>query len=1068
MCQIKASKLGILAKTLFLSKNTPFTIYDAAAGSGKTYTLVKEYLTIVLQAKTEGYYKYILAITFTNKAVAEMKQRIIDNLTSFSQENFLKSPSDMANQIAEETGLSLEKIQKQSKKVLKHILHHYSSFSVETIDSFNHRIIRTFARDLKLSGNFEVSLDIPKLTAEAVDQLISKTGEDSKTTKVLLDFALEKIDDDKSWDISKDIVKTSGLLFNENDSDQIEMLKEKSLDDFIKFRKQLLIKQAYFKKELIKVAKETLQLIEESGLEFTDFSGSYFPKFIAKIAYGNFSVDLDRKWQETLGEKPLYTGKTLKTNPEIATVLDELQPSFVKSFEFIKNLIPQILLVETLLKNINPLSVINLVSQEIENIKEEQNILPISEFNHLINSEIKNQPTPFIYERLGERYRHFFIDEFQDTSKLQWQNMIPLIDNAISQEYQNGNQGSLLLVGDAKQSIYRWRGGLPEQFIGLCNHKNPFQTEKKLLHLPTNYRSRKEIIDFNNEFFSFIAGYFGDANHKDLFVSGNQQNSNNKKGGYIKLEFIGSKNKEESHKIYAEKVLQTIQELLKSGYREKDICILTRKRKDGITLGTFLLENGVTIISSETLLLQHSPVVQFLIDCLVVSIFPENEEVKINLLEFLYHHLSISEEKHTFFNSLVKKPLTDFSNYFKTLEINFSFEEVQLLSLYESFEYCIRKFNLEESADAYLFGLMDLIYEFEQKPKASKISFLEDWELQKEKAGVPVSENIEGVQLMTIHKAKGLEFPVVLFPYADLNIYNELEPKSWFPINEEEIDFDESLINFNSNVQEYGGIGKEIYQQRRNTLELDNINLLYVTLTRAEVQLYIFSEMPSSVKENQPTTYNQFFNEYLKHKNLWEEDKTVYEIGSPQLFISDKKEIEIKSIIPKFISTPPQDHNLNIISRDALLWDSEKEVAISLGNLLHNAMEKIKHEEDLVLVIDELENIPEITSEEILSLKNLITSIVTHTELNRFFKPSEKVINERKIITATGNILIPDRLNFHMDNSVTIIDYKTGVPLEKHEHQIESYALALIEMGYQISEKILIYSSSEGVLVNKV
>ena len=666
-----------------MKNNSPFTIYDAAAGSGKTFTLVKEYLKIILQEKNSGYYKYILAITFTNKAVAEMKQRIISNLTSFSQTTSIDNPSDMALQIIEETGLNKEAIQVKAEKILKHILHHYSSFSVETIDSFNHRIIRTFARDLHLSGNFEVSLDIPKLTSEAVDQLLSKAGNDSKITQVLLDFALEKIDDDKSWDISKDIVKTSNLLFNENDREQIEMLKEKSLDDFINFRKQLKEKRKAFEAEIIKTSKDTLSLIDEAGLEFTDFSGSYLPKHFQKLENGKFDLNFKTKWQETMGEKPLYPGRVKKDTPELAQIIDELEPVFIVNLDKTKTLAFKELFVRSLLKNINPLSVINLVNQEINTIKEEQNILPITEFNQLINKEIKNQPTPFIYERLGERYRHYFIDEFQDTSLLQWQNMIPLIDNAISQQYQDENQGSLLLVGDAKQSIYRWRGGLPEQFIDLCNSKNPFYIDKELLHLPTNYRSCKEIIGFNNEFFTFTANYFGNIDHKNLYVSGNQQNSTNKEGGYVKFEFIDTKNKQESHEVYAEKVLETIKELLISGYCEKDICILTRKKKDGITLGTFLLENGITIISSETLLLQHSPVVQFLINCLVVSIFPENEEVKINLLEFLYERLSISEEKHTFFSALVKASPEEFSSYLVNYDIDFSFNEIQSLSLYD-------------------------------------------------------------------------------------------------------------------------------------------------------------------------------------------------------------------------------------------------------------------------------------------------------------------------------------------------------------------------------------------------
>ncbi len=1047
-----------------MEKKVPFVIYDAAAGSGKTFTLVKEYLKIILQAKNEGYYKYILAITFTNKAVAEMKQRIINSLFVFSQEGIRNNPPEMAIQIAEETDLSLKKIQTQSKKVLKHLLHNYSSFSVETIDSFNHRLIRTFARDLKLSGNFEVSLDIPKLINEAVDQLISKAGENPKTTKALIDYALEKTDDDKSWDISKDIAKASGLLFIENDFVHIEKLKKKSFDEFLIFKEQLFIKRKGLTKRIKEIAENTLQLIEEAGLEFTDFSSGYLPKHFQKLASGKFDLNFKAKWQEALGEKPLYPGRVLKEAPELAAVLDELEPSFIENFNDSKKLAYQELLVKSMLKSVTPLSVINLVNQEIEAIKEEQNILPISEFNHLIYNEIKNQPTPFIYERLGERYRHFFIDEFQDTSLLQWQNMIPLIENALS--YRDETQGSLLLVGDAKQSIYRWRGGLPEQFIGLCDASNPFQTEKELLHLTVNYRSCKEIIEFNNEFFSFISKHFGDSNHEKLYISGNQQKSTNKKGGYVKFEFIDSKNKEETHKMYAEKAHESITSLLGNGFEEKDICILTRRKADGILLGTYLQEQGITIVSSETLLLQHSLTVQFLIDCLTINLFPNNEEVKINFLEFLHQHLSVTEEKHTYFLNLLNEDV--FSNYLKD-KLNFSFNKMQSLSLYDSFEYCIRIFKLDGIADAYLFGFMDLVFDFEQQPKAGKISFLEDWELQKEKASIPVSEGVNGIQLMTIHRAKGLEFPVVLFPYADIDIYYEKEPKSWFPVKDKDFDFDETLIYSNINsIKEFGDEGKEIYKLQKHTLELDNLNLLYVTLTRAEAQLYIYTKKPNEIKDNKIKTYNQFFSEFLKHKGLWEEEKDIYEFGTLLSTSTKINESETKIILPDYISTPPEEHNLNVVTADAFLWDTEKEEAISSGTLLHEIMEKIKHEEDLVLVFEELENESEIYLEEMQSLRNAITSIVTHPKLNHFYKSSEEILNEKKIITSDGKILIPDRLNFHNDNSVTIIDYKTGASNKKHEIQINSYERALIEMGYRVSEKILIYSSSEGIVVNKV
>src|SRR5690606_2991322 len=386
-----------------------------------------------------------------------MKQRIVETLVNFSEEKSVVEPLPMMLKISEETGKSLVEIQAQSKKILKNLLHNYAAFSVETIDRFNHRLIRTFARDLKLATNFEITLETNELLAEAVDLLLSKAGENKEITKVLLDFALEKTDDDKSWDISRDIANAAKLLYDENESGHVSILKQKSLEDFLEFKKQLILKKKKLSEAIETIASETVQLIDESGLQFDDFSGSYLPKHFQNLSIGRYDLNFGAKWQETMGEKPLYPGRV---SAAIGGIIDELTPNFIANFQQTKAFVFQLLLVENMLKNITPLSVINLVNHEIETIKEEKNVLPISEFNSLINKEIKNQPAPFIYERLGEKYRHFFIDEFQDTSKLQWENLIPLIDNALSQQLEP-TSGSLLLVGDAKQSIYRWRGGLP-------------------------------------------------------------------------------------------------------------------------------------------------------------------------------------------------------------------------------------------------------------------------------------------------------------------------------------------------------------------------------------------------------------------------------------------------------------------------------------------------------------------------------------------------------------------------------------------------------------------------------
>lgn len=1052
-----------MQKEYFLGKPSSFSIYDAAAGSGKTFTLVKEYLKQILSSKSEDYFKHLLAITFTNKAVAEMKQRIVETLVNFSEEKSIMEPLPMMLKIAEETGKSLVEIQTQSQKTLKTLLHNYAAFSVETIDRFNHRLIRTFARDLKLATNFEVTLETDELLAEAVDLLLSKAGENKEITKVLLDFALEKTDDDKSWDISRDIANAARLLYDENDSAHVSNLKQKSLDDFLEFKKQLLKKKKVLSGKIETIAAETLQLIDESGLQFDDFSGSYLPKHFQNLATGRYDLNFGAKWQETMGEKPLYPGRV---SAAIGGIIDELTPTFIANFQQTKSSVFQLLLVENMLKNITPLSVINLVSHEIETIKEEKNILPISEFNSLINKEIKNQPAPFIYERLGEKYRHFFIDEFQDTSKLQWENLIPLIDNALSQQL-GPTSCSLLLVGDAKQSIYRWRGGLPEQFMDLYGNHNPFQREKEVFPLDTNFRSCAEIVKFNNEFFTKISSYFANLDHARLYKDGNKQKLNAKEGGYVKFEFIEKQSKAEKEEAYSNLVLETIRDVKNKGFSESDICILTRKKADGIALGAFLMEQGVPVISSETLLLQSSTLVQILVFSLQVCLYPNNDEAKIQLLDLLHDHLNISEEKHTFFTKFLNISEARFSEDLREYGVDFSFAEMRAVSLYEACEYCIEKFQIADSADAYLFGFMDLVYEFGQQPQADKISFLDHWETKRESASIPASEGTNAVQLMTIHKAKGLEFPVVVFPFADMQLYDGKYDKLWYPLTNEDFNFKEAQINYKSEIANYGEIGEQLYHEHRSQLELDNINLLYVTLTRAVEKLFVFAEMPAEPKDGIPSTYNHLFMEFLKQKYMWDSDQMIYEFGRNSEKISKEKEV-VSQMEPKYLSSNPKTHGLKIVASEEVFLESETLAAITAGNLLHDTMAKIYSGSDAEPVLMELKDRAIIPKEEIDSLRKTIHQILKHPDLKKLFEGTDKVYNERSIITKDGLVLRPDRINIDPENTSVIIDYKTGSPKIYHNDQLNDYANALQDMGFIVSEKMLIYSNEGEIVINKV
>jgi ATP-dependent exoDNAse (exonuclease V) beta subunit len=1046
---------------VYLKSKAPFVVYNASAGSGKTFVLVKSFLIKILSSQQKDYYKHILAITFTNKAVAEMKQRVITTLIHFSFEETPKASENMLNLIGLETGLSKSEIITRSQRIVKYLLNHYSLFSVETIDHFNLRLLRTFARDLKLPPNFEVSLESPQLILKAIDRLIDKAGQDEEITRLLIDFALQKTDEDKSWDIGIDLNKAAKLLTIENDLPFLENLKTKSILDFKNLQKQLFEK---IKKSELRAASEAqaiLDIFNQNALQRSHFSGGHSYDFFIKIAEGNFNVNFGLGWQKNLGIKPLYKAKE---DSFITEKMDAISPQIIAGFNKIEENISQTLLSQNILKNIVPLATVNLINQELQLIKEEEAVLPISEFNRIISKEIKNEPAPYIYERLGERYRHFFIDEFQDTSLLQWQNLIPLVDNALSQNYTQENTGSLLLVGDAKQSIYRWRGGLPEQFIDLCHTENPFPSvEKETRNLQTNYRSCKQIIDFNNRFFSFIAPFFGDNTYQKIYEEGNEQLTNNDCEGFVSVNFIEPSLKEEAYEEYVQKVYETVLDLESRGCPKKDICILTRKKEEGVAVSEFLVENNISVVSEETLLLQNSETVKTLVNLLQLSLYPEQEDIKIQVLEFLYIHLEIDEEKHVFFSNHIGFQLSKLEETLKNNDLGIRFEDLASLSLYESFEYIIHSLQLHEIADAYVLHFMDWVFQYSQNSQIGKQEFLSYWETEKEKISLSMGVSQEdAIQVMTIHKSKGLEFPVVIFPFADLDIYREIEAKAWYPWQDD--GFDNLLINFSKEVENYGEIGAYLTQIRRNTLELDNINLLYVAFTRAEKELYVLAKNESI--QNSPKKYNQFLKLFLEDESLWQENKDNYPFGQKYIWPSSKKIDEINYYTTPYFVSLPHEKLLKISSLGKFALDKNVQASISFGNLIHAAMAKIFWEEDLAFVVEELKH-SFTDASEIQLLENTLQNIVTHPKLNALFSKGDIIYNERDIISPFG-VIRPDRINIHSNNSVTLLDYKTGAQNISHADQINAYANVLSEMGFTIKEKLIVYIEKESILINNI
>jgi ATP-dependent exoDNAse (exonuclease V) beta subunit len=1026
-----------------------FQVYNASAGSGKTFTLVKEYLKVLLNSEDIFSFQKILAVTFTNKAAGEMKERVLSSLEDFAA----GKENDLCNIIIKEIDADKPIIQQRSKKILEAILQNYAAFSITTIDSFTHKIIKSFAYDLGLPQNFEVEMDAVSLLNQAVDVLISKIGSDKKLTKLLIDYSLDKTDDDKSWDISRDLNEFAKVLLNEDDIKHFRALANKKLEDFTNLKTKLYSHQKELKEAIKNVGAAFLDLIENHGIAHKDFMRATIPKFFLDLSAKSVNIDFLKRSEtiEKAIENHQYYSKT--TTTAVASLIENIVPEIINLYAQSKDLYSQFLMNKLALKNIIPLAVLNNINIELEQIKEENNIRLNAEFNQLISDNIKEQPAPFIYERIGQRFQHYFIDEMQDTSELQWQNLIPLIDNALAQE-----NSILLLVGDGKQAIYRWRGGKAEQFIELGSPlKNPFHVKKEIKSLETNFRSYSEVINFNNSFFQHTANFIQNDSYKNLFIEGNKQFENSKKGGFVSLTFLEKEEDKDLEKLkYPKKVLEKINKL-KDSFSLNEICVLTRTKKDGVAVANYLSENGVDIISSETLLIQNSLKVCFIIDVLKVLQNANDEETRFEVLYFLHQHLQIKNPKHIFFKEFSKVDNQTIFESLKLYGISFEISTFYQLPFYEKIEEIIRGFNLIHTSDAYLQFFLDVVIE-QQRKSTDVADFLEFWELKKDKLSIVAPGSSNAVQIMTIHKSKGLEFPVVIFP-CDVNIYKQINPKVWLNELPENYDnFEELLIPYNKELSYVNDTGLEIYNQQREELELDNFNLLYVSLTRAVEQLYVITEMKISAKGEENTNfYSGVFINYLIQNKLWKEGVLEYYFGDEIRVSKNELQSSVAEIHQKFISTPWQEHNVVLLAGASKLWDTNQGEAINFGNLFHEILSKIITEKDVSKIIAAYHQEGIIDKNQLLIINSTIISVVNHPKLASYFSEEVTVYNEREIVDTDNQIIIPDRLVFLGENEVVIIDYKTGNPSAEHHQQLLKYERVLKTMHFKVDKKLLIY-----------
>jgi ATP-dependent exoDNAse (exonuclease V) beta subunit len=1052
----------------------PLKVYRSSAGSGKTTTLVNEYLEMLM--KPEGNFKSILAITFTNKASAEMKERILvvlNTLADCQDENNLNPAlRQQVSQICHQYHWQFSDIRSRAAKQLTQILHQYGSFAVSTIDKFTHQIIRSFAFDLRVPSNFVVETDTDLVVKTAVDQLIGRIGEDAFITKLMVEFMLERIEEEKSDRVQDDLVVLGKLMYNEKGLPLLPLLSDLSEEDFFKLRDQM--NAAFFctKNEFSTRAEAILKFAAQAGLNPNDFAYGTkgFYGALLSIAKGDPEGFDKKRFLDAVEKAAFYAkGADKETKEKFAGIESVLQEKISDLHRYWLSEKEQFFSLKIIIRNFYSLALLKEIKKSIDELRYNEGILPIAEFNHLVSNAIAQEPAPFIYERIGNRFNDLCIDEFQDTSVKQWENLMPLAENVLSLD------GTVLLVGDAKQSIYRFRGGDAGQLNALpkiLNIQNEWMKEREYLFihhflprtLNYNYRSKSEIIDFNNAFFRHLiddclpnAGYDFPENsfHKLKLTYSDVEQECGKKvgGGSVRLQIIdkieGDK-KATSAEIFLariEALKQQIDHFTGLGYRWGDITILTRANKEAGRFAAGLLERGVHVISRESVRVNESHKVILILDALRWFDDAANEPARLNVLNFL----SLQYKKHPIEHAYFKAPQA-WMQLLKELHLNWAPEDWSYLPLPSLVKRLLNFFRLDSSSDVFLSTFMDAVGNFYQKGKGGLPEFVQWWNDHGNKLNIVIPEGIDAVQIMTVHKSKGLQFKVVIMPMTDWDTGVGKGKKHWLNLNPEK-NFGLALGVANHSDDLLNTPFADVYREEEFENLVDQLNLFYVAFTRAEEQLalILYKESGSAMRS--------WMNSFLEKTTLFQPQDGILFFGNGQTVEQKKESTTENPLMPRQASFETCDLILDY--QWAFPIEGEEIQSLELGLLVHALFSKVIIKDDLPVVAQKIIHLNPVWKTKI---AEMVSWMQEEPSLDIMWDPAYKVLLEQDILLLNGKSARPDRLMI-ADNKVRIFDYKTGIKREAHVIQLRDYATVLMQMNFQVETLALIYVEEKEVIL---
>ncbi len=1039
----------------FMEPSKTFYVLKSSAGSGKTYALVKFYLLLALEKGETEAYKRILAITFTNAAAAEMKERIILRLREFSEltETELSNHS-LFCEIQEELRLEPHELKKRASQTLTHMLHHYGAIAVSTIDSFVHKIVRSFARDLQLSPDFNIDLDTSAFYQKVADEFLSKIGRDPEITQYIQSYAIEMLEDQSNTNIRKSVEEISTELSKEETLPILQKISAYTLSDYQKTREILKERIITFENALTEKAEKIMQLIHSRGLTVDDFSNKKKGILggIFKILKQDFKGAQESK-RLFKREEPWFTKANVpKYDPIFSPIkdqvenlrteiIDQFEGEQYKKYKNAKSVISKIIFIGLLQK-------LHLIAEQI---KQEENTLLIADFHRIISDLVADSPAPFIYERVGERYEHILFDEFQDTSALQWNNFLPLLENNLSKGKIN------LIVGDGKQAIYRWRNGKAEQFVNLpeidAYHRPELRRALKdsytMKSLSRNFRSASAIIDFNNKLYNFISASVADEFIQAVYQDQAQEKVRTEMG-YVAMEFFNKNKEQKDDSIEVEnringRIVEIIRECLSDGYAPGDIAILTRRGiKDTAPITEILFKNNIEFVTKESFLISNSIRVKLLMSLLHYMNDSSHKYSGVNIWECLSalhpEQYSLQALFLKYQNKEGEKTVIDVAAF---LEENFPeyFNLSISSSVLQLAEQMLRIFSIAK--DEYVEFLLDHLTRLSQQKDYGLGEAIEWWEEHREKLYIASQSDTEKVTLMTIHKSKGLQFPVVIYPRPGSS-----SPGSTIWIDKPESDLPVSVTMMPVNGQIQPHDLPEVAEEKRKML-LDDLNALYVATTRPESRLYMLvKEVQSSdvigqsllafSRELQSQTSEIFF--------LGEKEKVAREKrnAAPRLQLSESFNRSIKQLTLRTTATNQR--------LEASQWKRMH------GNIIHECLAFIRVAADIPHAVAKvLPKYPGWSDPSSKEIAAELLRICEHPQLRPWFDQEYEILQEQEIVAKGGEPLRPDRVVLR-DHHWEVVDFKTGERHPSHERQLKRYMSELEKISSKKIRGFLIYT----------